>query len=130
MDNSAAKLGGRLLLALIFVLSGFSKVAGFSSTLQMMQAKHIPLAAVALVVTILLEVLGGLALILGIRTRWAALLLFLYLIPVTLMFHNFWAYSGQEHMMQQAHFMKNIAIMGGLLFVYGSAPGRFAATRD
>jgi putative oxidoreductase len=66
---------------------------------------------------------GGLAVLAGFKTRIAAWLLFLYLIPTTFVFHNFWTMQGMERQDGMVHFMKNLAIMGGLLLLAASGPG-------
>ena len=70
-----------------------------------------------------LELAGGLSLLLGFRARLGALALVLFLVPTTLIFHNFWAYQGPEAQNQMIHFMKNLALMGGLLVVVGLGAG-------
>ena len=72
-----------------------------------------------------IELGGGLLLLVGWKARWAALLIFLWLIPTTLLFHNFWAVPPEQYMNQQNHFLKNVAIMGGMLMVWAFGPGRF-----
>jgi putative oxidoreductase len=106
---------GRFLLSVIFILSGAGKLMQFAGTANMMASKGIPLAKLALIISILIEVGGGLALLGGFKVRVIAPIMALWLVPVTLVFHNFWAYQGQEAMMQQTNFLKNLAIMGGLL---------------
>src|SRR5262245_42888322 len=117
-----ASAAGRLLVSVIFLLSGFMKIARWEETEAFMASHGMPATSVLLALAALTEVLGGLALLLGFQTRAAALLLFLYLIPTTLVFHNFWAYQGQEQQMQMINFLKNLAIMGGLLgfFAFGA----------
>jgi putative oxidoreductase len=100
---------GRLLLSAIFIVSGVFKVAGFAGTAGVMASMGIPLAKFALVITILIEIGGGLLLLTGFKARNAALALALYLVPVTLVFHN------PTHQDQSVNFMKNLAIIGGLL---------------
>lgn len=119
-----APLAGRILLSLIFIISGAGKIFGFSQTAAFMQAQGLPLASLLLAATIALEIIGGLAILLGFKARALALLLFLFLIPTTIIFHNFWAASGEAVQMQVAHFLKNLGIMGGLLYVvaYGAGP--------
>ncbi len=117
-------LVGRGLLSLIFLLSGFGKIADWSGTAAYMASKHMPAVPFFLLGAILLEVGGGLALLAGFKARWAALALIFFLIPATLIFHNFWAYEGMEQKMQMINFLKNLAIMGGLLTVaaHGAGP--------
>src|SRR4051812_45198228 len=87
-------LGGRILLSAIFLLSGFLKIAHWSDTANMMAAHGMPAVPLLLGLAMLTEILGGLGLLLGCQTRLTAFVLFLYLIPATLIFHNFWAVSG------------------------------------
>jgi putative oxidoreductase len=115
---------GRIFLAAIFVMSGWGKVFGFTRTAEMMAGKGLPLASFLLVLTIIIEVAGSLMLLLGWHARWAALALFLWLIPVTLVFHRFWGIDAAQAQGQLIHFMKNTAIMGGMAYVmaFGSGP--------
>src|SRR5207244_1899720 len=78
------------------------------------------------VMSILIEVGAGLGVILGCRARISSLVLFLFLIPVSLVYHNFWAYTGAAAENQMQHFMKNMTIMGGLLTLAAAGAGRFA----
>jgi len=109
----------RILLAGIFLLSGVSKIGGFSSTQAYMAARGMSATAFLLFCAILIETGGGLAVLLGYKARLAALLLFLFLIPTTLIFHT--AFGGsfppEQTRMQQAMMLKNLAIMGGLLTI-------------
>jgi putative oxidoreductase len=106
---------GRLLMSVIFILSGLQKLMHFSQTASMMAGKGIPLAAVALALSIAIEIGGGLLLIIGYKVRYVALVMALWMVPVTLTFHNFWVYQGDAREMQLVNFLKNLAIIGGLL---------------
>lgn len=121
---------GRILLALIFVISGFNKINGFAQTAGYMASKGLPMSDVLLVITILIEVGGGLMLIIGWQARWAALALILFVIPATLVFHNFWAVPEAQKMTQWIMFMKNLSIMGGLLLVVGFGAGPYSLGKD
>ncbi len=114
---------GRILLALMFVLAGFSKIGGFAGTVGYMQAKGIPAASVLAVLTIILELGGGLALVFGFYTRWAALALGLFTLLVTFIFHNFWAQPEAQQMTQQLMFMKNISVAGGMFVLAAFGAG-------
>ena len=92
----------------------------------LLASKGFPAPAVALGIAAAVEIAGGLALLLGFHTRVAAWALFLFLIPTTLAFHNFWAFSGMEKMDNQAHFFKNVAIMGGLIFLAAFGAGAYS----
>jgi len=107
----------RLLMCVIFLLSGFTKVMDFSGNEGFMRAHGMTTGtAVLLTLAIIAEIGGGLALLLGFRVRAVSVLLFLYLIPTTLIFHNFWAESDSiMRQNQMLHFLKNLTILGGLL---------------
>ncbi len=127
--QNAALLSGRILLALLFIVSGGGKITSFSGTAGYMASAGLPVANVLLVLTIAVELGGGLLLVLGWKTRWAAAALFLFLIPATLVFHAFWAAPAAQAAMQQIHFMKNLAIMGGMLLLAACGPGAWALER-
>jgi putative oxidoreductase len=122
-------LVGRVLLSLIFVLSGFSKITGWTETGAYMAAKGMPFVPFFLVIAIILELGGGLAVALGVRARWGALALMVFVIPTTLIFHNFWTLAGPERQLQMIMFLKNLSMLGGLLLVVAYGPGRFSLER-
>ena len=117
-------LAGRILIALIFILSGFSKIGGFSGTVGYIASKGLPLPQLAAIGAMMIELGGGILLVLGWKTRWAAAALLLFTALAALLFHNFWAMPPDQAQNQMIHFMKNISMMGGLLYVvtYGSGP--------
>ena len=119
-------LVGRILLALIFIISGFNKLTGFAGTASFMAQHGLPLVPVLLVLSILVELGGGLLIAVGFKARWAALAIFLFLIPVTLIFHNFWGVEADQMRAQMIHFQKNLAIMGGMLYILFNGPGRYS----
>ena len=126
VQNFAA-LAGRILLAAIFIISGFNKFSDFSGTAGFMSGAGLPAAEFLLVLTILIELAGGLLIVLGLYTRQLSLILFLFMIPVTAVFHNPWAAGDLAQVQQQMiHFLKNLAIMGGLLHLYAFGPGYFS----
>jgi putative oxidoreductase len=127
--NDGAVLAGRILLAVLFAASGIGKIAGFAATAAYMAGKGLPATQVLLVVTIAVEVGGGIALIAGWKTRWAALALAAFTAVATVVFHNFWAVPPDQAQMQQIQFLKNLAIIGGLLVLAGVGAGRFAVDR-
>lgn len=116
-------LAGRVLIALIFVLSGFLKLTDTVGTAGYIASKGLPIANVLAVVAGVVEIAGGASLILGLKTRWGALLLAAYLIPVTLIFHNPAGLEGMAAQMEKVQFMKNLAIFGGLLAVAALGAG-------
>ena len=119
-------LVARILLALIFIVSGFGKIGGFAGTAAYMTGMGMPMAKALLVPAIAIELGGGLLLAIGYKARCAALAIFLFMIPTTLIFHAFWSAAPENSMMQAINFQKNIAIMGGLLYVCFCGPGRLS----
>jgi putative oxidoreductase len=109
---------GRLGLGLIFLVSGISKILEYDAVLQMMTDQGVRSASFFLPLATAIEVLGSIALILGFRIQLVSLLLAAYLIPVTLIFHRFWALSGDARQLQTVQFLKNLSIMGGLVLTY------------
>jgi putative oxidoreductase len=112
---SAFSLAARLLLAALFLPAGLSKLFGFTGTVGYIASEGLPLPTLGAVLAVALEVLGGLALIAGYQTRWAALLMALFTVVAGVFFHNFWAAPAEAMQMQQIMFMKNLSIAGGLL---------------
>ncbi len=111
---------GRVLMALLFAFSGYHKLAAPGRTAASLSAVHIPFATAAAVGAGAVEVLGAVALAIGFRARPAALVLFLYVLAATWLFH--WP-------SEMVQVMKNLAIMGGLLVVAGHGPGPVAVNR-
>ncbi|MGH7778497.1 MAG: DoxX family protein [Candidatus Binataceae bacterium] len=122
LDKTGA-LVGRILIAAIFILSGATKLGHAAGMAGYMAAHHIPgsMAEFLVYVAGIIELAGGLMLVFGFRARIAAIVLFLYLIPVTILFHIM-----PGGMMNQVNTMKNLAIMGGLLMVASMGPGAFS----
>jgi len=123
LAKTYAPLLGRILIAALFLRSGFGKITGFSAVAAGMTNKGLPFAEVLLMSAIVFEIAGSLALVLGWKARWGALLLILFTIPATLIYHDFWNMEGGEYRRQFSHFMKNLAIIGGLLVVMGVGSG-------
>ncbi|HKW36176.1 MAG TPA: DoxX family protein [Burkholderiales bacterium] len=123
--NNLAALAGRILLALIFLQSGVEKFVHYTGTLAYMTKAGLPFPQVLLVISGVVETGCALALITGWKTRAAALALVIWMIPVTLIFHN--PASGGDAMI---HFMKNLAITGGLLVLFASGPGALSLGRS
>ncbi|MCW5935959.1 MAG: DoxX family protein [Fimbriimonadaceae bacterium] len=121
--NAAVVLAGRFLFSAIFVASA---PMHFSQRMIDMAASHgVPLAAIAVPASGLLSLAGGLSILLGYRARLGAWALVLFLLPVTLMMHQFWAVADTEAAtLQLTMFMKNLALIGGALLItqFGSGP--------
>ena len=128
MDSKWQLLLGRVLLSVIFILSGLGKLPHFQAVAGMMAGKGIPLASVALVITLLIEIGGGLLILTGYQAKYAAPVIALWLIPVTLVFHHFWGIPGEQQQEQMVNFLKNVAIIGGLLILAYASPEQIEAT--
>jgi putative oxidoreductase len=125
-----AALAGRILLAVIFIISGFGKITGYDGTAGYMAAKGLPMIAVLLPLTILTELGGGIALAAGFKARWVALLLAGFTLLAAIIFHDFWAAEAAQKMTQQINFLKNVAITGGMLMVFAFGPGRYSVDKS
>jgi putative oxidoreductase len=124
--HSLVPLFGRILMSTVFILGGIGKITGFSFEEGMVAAKHLPMPAVALGIALAVELIGGLAMLMGLFTRPTAWIVFLYMIPTTFLFHNFWAVQGADRIDTLIHFEKNLAIMGGLLLLAAFGPGAYS----
>lgn len=129
MANSSGgvtPLLGRVLMSLIFIVAGVQKIPAFSMMKGYIAMSHLPFPSLALSIAIAIEVLGGLAILVGFWTRFTAWVVFLYLIPTTLFFHLLPALNGMDRANNIMNVEKNLAIMGGLLFLAVLGAGRFS----
>jgi putative oxidoreductase len=127
--RDGAALLGRVLLAALFIWSGFGKIMNFAGTAGYIAGKGLPMPTVLTAITVLMELGGGLLLLFGWKARWAGVLLALFLIIITPIFHGFWSVPPEQVMMQQINFFKNLSILGGMLMVYAFGPGRYSIDR-
>ena|SRR5579859_249010 len=126
LEHPVVPLVGRLMITYIFATSGIGKVFSWSDNVKYMSTRHLPMIPVLLAVAMVVELAGSICLITGYHARIAAFIMFLYTTAVTVIFHNYWAATGMLAGMQETHFRKNLAIMGGLLVLAYSGPGRWA----
>jgi putative oxidoreductase len=124
--HDAMALVGRLLLAWMFVPAGFSKIGGYAGTVGYATSAGLPLPEVGVSIAIVIELIGGLMLLVGFKTRWAALALAVFTAVASFFFHNYWATPEAQQMMQKLMFNKNLAIVGGLLAFAAFGPGAFS----
>jgi len=120
IDNYLS-LFARIFLSAIFMWSGINKIINPISTQENMSAHGMPLTLIFLIGAIALEVLGGLSILLGIKTRWGAAMLIIFLVPATLIFHH-----DLSTELEQAMFFKNLAMLGGLLMLIRYGGGDIA----
>ena len=127
--KDVAALLGRVLLALMFVWAGYGKITGYAGTAGWMASSGMPMVGLLLPLAILIELGGGIALIVGFKARWVALALAGFTLVASLIFHNFWAMTGDAVMTNTLFFYKNVAVIGGMLMVFAFGPGRFSVDR-
>jgi putative oxidoreductase len=121
--SSVAALLGRVLLSQIFLFSGVMKIVNWSTTAAHMEAEGMVAVPFFLAAAICIEIGGGLLVLMGWKARFAAIVLVLFLIPVTAIFHDFWKYEGAAQQNQLQHFSKNVTIMGGLSMLAAAGAG-------
>ena len=121
--SSFGLLIGRCLISALFLLAGINKIFNFDRYLQSMTEKGLPVPSFLLIGAIIFLILGSILIIIGYKSRIGALLLLLFLIPTTLLFHNFWDLSGDQAAQEQINFMKNLSLMGGLIVLLSGGPG-------
>jgi uncharacterized membrane protein YphA (DoxX/SURF4 family) len=115
---------GRLLLSSIFIASALNKITDWQHPSQMMAERGLPAVGALLSVAVALELIGGVSVLLGLYARLGALLLLLFLVPVSLVMHDFWTIGeGPERMAQMINFMKNVSIAGGVTMVLALGAG-------
>jgi putative oxidoreductase len=137
IDRVAADWGdiicllGRILIGGIFVQSGFDKLMGLDAFAAGLARRGIPAAVAPVLAPIgaTVEFGGGLAMVFGLMTRYAAVLMIAFVIVATLISHRFWALGGAERRTQTVQFAKNVAIIGGFLFAFVTGGGRYSLDR-
>ncbi|MBI1901622.1 MAG: DoxX family protein [Planctomycetia bacterium] len=119
---------GRVLLCAIFFMAAVGqKIPDFAGTVKVMESKGVPAPQLLLVGAIAFLLAGSASVALGYRARIGATLLLVFLILASYYFHNFWAISDpQEKQEQTIQFMKNLALMGAMLFIIGNGAGRMS----
>jgi putative oxidoreductase len=127
--TNLAALIGRILIAVIFLVSGYGKIAGFDGVAGYIGSKGLPMPEVLAALTIVLELVGGVLLVIGYKVRWVAIVFFLWLIPTTYLFHRFWGIDAAQVQAQQINFLKNVSIMGAFLLLFGFGPGAYSLDR-
>ncbi len=117
---------GRVLISAIFIWAGIGKIFFFNETTHYMMSKGMTLVPFFLFGALTIEILGGLAILIGFFARVGAMVLFLFLVPTTLIFHDFWNATEVEMQMQMILFLKNLNILGGLLYVITYGAGKWS----
>lgn len=118
---------GRICFSLLFIMGGYTKLMALSVAASALASKGVPLPGTMVFVVTFLELVGGLMVLLGWYTRLGAFFLFLFVLPETYYFHTFWRVAAPGDMVDQfAHFMKNLSIMGGALYIMAVGAGHLS----
>jgi putative oxidoreductase len=134
-DQLAARAGdfilliGRIAIAAIFIQSAYGKLSNPAAFASYLAGQGLPLSLPLTYIGIAFEILGALALIVGFQVRYGVLLLFAFTIIATLISHRYWEFAGPARETQEVHFLKNLAMIGGLLVLFVNGGGSFGFDR-
>ncbi|MFZ4378378.1 MAG: DoxX family protein [Polynucleobacter sp.] len=117
LASKPSTLIARILLAGIFITAGLSKIGGFEGTVGYIASKGLPFSGLIAALTIAVEVLGGIAIVIGYKARITGFVLAVFTILAAVIFHNFWDAPADQAYIQNIMFMKNMSIAGGLLLL-------------
>jgi putative oxidoreductase len=120
----------RIFIAALFLVAGTRKLLGYAATVGYFTKLGFPAADAFAVLAIVIELGAGLMLVVGWRTRWAAWILIAFVAVATAMAHRFWQFDAAQYANQLNHFLKNIAVIGGLLYVVTFGPGRISIDKS
>jgi putative oxidoreductase len=121
--NPLVPLAARILIAALFLTAGIRKALAYAATVAYMTRLGFPAPEAMAVISIIIEIGGALLLIAGWRTRWVAWGMALFTVIATFAGHRFWQVEAAQYVNQMNHFLKNFAIVGGLLMIAGFGPG-------
>ena len=122
--QAVASLFGRLMVATIFLMSAVgNKIPNFNDVAGYMASEGVPMPQVALAGAIVFLIAGSLSVIAGFKIRFGAALLLVFLVLATYFFHDFWKFEGQEQQIQMIQFMKNLSLMGTMVFLMANGAG-------
>lgn len=119
-------LASRLLFVVFFLPAGIGKLTGFSGTVGYIASAGLPLPSLGAILALSVEILGSLALLAGLQTRFAALILAVFTLAASVFFHAYWAVSAEQAFVTQLLFFKNIGVVGGLLALAANGAGAWS----
>ena len=128
--NPTLLLVGRILLSLVFLVAGVRKAMAYAATVGYFTKLGMPMPEVMVVLAIILEVGGAALLIVGWKARYAAWALAIFTLIATLMAHRFWEFDAAQQVNQMNHFLKNFAIIGGMMFIASCGPGSISVEKS
>lgn len=124
-----ALLIGRVLFSLLFIIAGFGKIIHFQENVAYIASQHVPFPMVATVLAIIFELGGSLLILIGWQARLGGAMIAVFTIIATLLVHHFWTYPDPEARNQLLHFMKNITILGGAVYIMVVGAGSYQLHR-
>ncbi len=124
--ENTANLIGRLLIASLFLPAGVTKLIGFDGTVSYFSSLSLPMPSLMAIIVIAIEIVGGIALIVGYKVKWSAIVLALFTLGASLVGHAYWATPADQAFITKLLFYKNIAIAGGLLILGSMGGGRLS----
>jgi putative oxidoreductase len=128
-SNSIVLLIGRLAIAAIFLPSGLRKLADLGAFAHYLAGRGFPAPYAWAVIGAVIEFFGAVLIVVGLKTRWAALLMAAFTTAAALIAHHFWTMEGAARLMNYTQFMKNLAIIGGFLILFAAGPGPLSFDR-
>ena len=121
--QTAFPLAARLLFVALFLPAGWGKIGGFEGTVGYIASVGLPFATLGAIIAIVIEIVAPLALLVGFKTRIAAVVLAVFTLVATVIFHAYWAMPTEQQFVQQLMFFKNLGVVGGLLALAASGAG-------
>jgi putative oxidoreductase len=128
--NQTVLLVGRVLIALLFIVFGYLKLTNYGGTVNYFTKWGFPLPEVTSVVAIVFELGFGILLAIGWKARWWAWALALYVVIAAAVAHRYWTYDPAQTFTQMSFFYKNLAIIGGLLYIAAMGPGQYSVDKN
>jgi putative oxidoreductase len=129
MNTAALPLVSRILIGVLFLVAGIGKAMGYAGTVGYMAKLGFPAPEVMTIIAIVVEIGGAILLIIGWKTRWVAWGLAIFVVVATFAAHRFWEFDTAQMMNQRTQFLKNLAIIGGLLMFAAFGAGRASADK-
>jgi len=129
MNATTLPLVGRIIIAVLFLVAGIGKAMGYAGTVGYMAKLGFPAPELMTIIAIVFEIGGGVLLIVGWKTRWVAWGLVVFVVVATFAAHRFWEFDAAQMMNQRTQFLKNFAIIGGLLMLAAFGPGKISADK-
>jgi putative oxidoreductase len=124
--HDVVALIGRIIMSWIFLSSGFGKLADVAAFSGVLAKRGVPAPSFMGWLGAIVEFGGGLLILLGVKLRYAAILMILFVIVATLISHRYWEYPLDQIVVQRTNFWKNVTIIGGLLFMFLAGAGRYS----